>query len=432
VADIVPFAGLRYDPVRVGDLSRVLAPPYDVIDEAERAVLEARDPRNVVRIELPRGEGDARYAEAARLLAAWSAEGVLRIDAAPAFYIYDQTFDWGGWRHSRRGFFAAVRIEPFERRVILPHEKTLREPQEDRARLMRATRTQVSPVFGLFRDADGAAQERIDAATIVPPAIDTRTADGVRHRLWPLTAAAAVADLGRILAGQQILIADGHHRYETMLRLGPELRALDFAAGAASADFALMFLARAEDPGLLVLPTHRLLRDLPELDFAALRAAAAPAFEIVDGEETTAEAIDERLTREGAGRVVFAVRVHGQAATTWFKLKPIVDLSALGPPALRRLDVTVLHGVLLGSLLGIDDAALEGQAFLAYTHLTAEAIRRVAAGEAQAAFLMNATKLEQVWAASEAGVVLPQKSTYFHPKPATGLLMYPLDGPAPG
>jgi uncharacterized protein (DUF1015 family) len=434
VADIVPFLGIRYDADRAGDMSRVLAPPYDVIGEAERAELEARHPQNVVRIELPRGEGDGRYAEAARLLGAWKAEGILRADARPAFYVYEQQFTLPqapGRIYTRRGFFAAVRLEPFERRVVLPHEKTLAGPKEDRLKLMRATRTQISPIFGLYRDADGGAREIIDAAAALVPALDATTSDRVRHRLWRLGDAAAIAKLAALLADKQILIADGHHRYETLLGLGPELRALDFAAGGAAADFAMMFLARAEDPGLLVLPTHRLVRNLPEFDFGALRAAASAAFDVVDGDEATAPAIEERLGREGTAGVVFAVRVPGREHTTWFTLKSIVDLSALGPPALRQLDVTVLHSVILAPILGIDAAAMESQSYLGYTHDTAEAMARVAAGEAQAAFFMNATKVEEVLAACEAGFVLPQKSTYFQPKLATGLVMYGLDGPAP-
>jgi len=434
MADIVPFRGLRYDPERVGDMSRVLAPPYDVIGDAERAELEARHPQNVVRIELPRGEGDARYAEAARLLGAWTTEGIVRAEAKPAFYVYEQQFalpQAPGRLYTRRGFFAAVRLEPFERRVILPHEKTLAGPKEDRLKLMRATRTQTSPIFGLYRDADGGAREIVDAAAAAVPAVDATTADRVRHRLWRLAEPTAIAGLVRLLGEKQILIADGHHRYETLLGLGPELRALDYAAGGAAADFAMMFLARAEDPGLLVLPTHRLVKNLPELDFAGLRAAAGAAFDITEGDEATAEAIEERLGREGTAGVVFAVRVPGVERTTWFTLKSIVDLSALGPPALRKLDVTVLHGVILGPILGIDAAAMESQSYLGYTHDTAEAMARVAAGEAQAAFFMNATKVEEVLAACEAGFVLPQKSTYFQPKLATGLVMYGLDGPAP-
>ena len=178
-----------------------------------------------------------------------------------------------------------------------------------------------------------------------------------------------------------------------------------------------------------MLPTHRLVKDLPGFDFAALCAAAKAAFEIT-GDERTPEAIEARLAQEGASRVAFAVRVPGESTTTWFALKPIVDLSALGPPSLRKLDVTVLHGVILGSLLGIDAEALANQSFLSYTHDTKEAIARVAAG-AQAAFFMNATKIDQILAVCEAGLVLPQKSTYFQPKLATGVVMYRLAGLAP-
>jgi uncharacterized protein (DUF1015 family) len=227
------------------------------------------------------------------------------------------------------------------------------------------------------------------------------------------------------------LIADGHHRYETMLGLAPEMRPLDVAAGAAASDYAMMFLARAEDPGLLVLPTHRMVKDLADFSFDGLIAGAGAAFEIAEGDETTAEAIEARLAREGGKRVVFAVRAPGRPATIWMTLKPILDLSALGPPTLRNLDVTVLHGVILGPLLAIDADALANQSFLTYTHDTTEALGRVERGEVQAAFFMNATKVDQVLAACEAGSVLPQKSTYFLPKLATGLVMYSLEGAAP-
>ena len=362
------------------------------------------------------------------------AAGVLRADAKPAFYVHEQQFTLpqaAGRIYTRRGFFAAVRLEPYERRMILPHEKTLAGPKEDRLKLMRATRTQISPIFGLFRDSDGGARELIDGATAASAVLDATTADGIRHRLWRLGEPGATAGLVRLLADKQILIADGHHRYETLLTLGPELRSLDYAAGGAAADFGMMFLARAEDPGLLVLPTHRLVRELPDFDFPALCAGAGAAFDIVEGDEATAPAIEERLGREGTAGVVFAARVPGRDGTTWFTLKSFVDLSALGPPVLRKLDVTVLHGVILAPLLGIDAAALESQSYLEYTHDTAEAMARVAAGEAQVAFFMNATKVEEILSVCEAGFVLPQKSTYFQPKLATGLVMYGLDGPAP-
>src|SRR6478752_4184341 len=343
MADISPFAGLRYATERVGDLASVLCPPYDVISEDERRELEARHPENVVRLELPRGLDEARYTMAARLLASWTTEGILKPDAREAFYLYEQQFGHAGQRYTRRGFFAAVRREPFERRVVLPHERTLSAPKEDRKRLLRATHTQISPVFGLYRDAGGAARAIIDEAAAGAPAVDATTTDGVRHRLWVISAAPAVDGLRALLAEKQILIADGHHRYETMLGLAPELRPIDVAAGAAASDYAMMFLARAEDPGLLVLPTHRMVNDLPDFSFDGLCAGAAAAFEIAQGDETTAEAIEARLAREGAKAVVFAARAPGRPSTIWMTLKPFLDLSALGPPTLRKLDVTVLH-----------------------------------------------------------------------------------------
>jgi len=285
-------------------------------------------------------------------------------------------------------------------------------------------------VFGLYRDAGGAARAIIDEVAAGAPTVDATTTDGVRHRLWVITGAPAVDGLRTLLADKQILIADGHHRYETMLGMAPELRPLDAAAGSAASDFVMMFLARAEDPGLLVLPTHRMVKDLPDFSFDGLVAAAGAAFEIAQGDEATAAEIEARLTREGEKRVVFAVRAPGRP-TVWMTLKPILDLSALGPPALRNLDVTVLHGVILGPLLAIDAEALANQSFLTYTHDSAEALARVERGEVQAAFFMNPTKVEQVLAACEAGFVLPQKSTYFLPKLATGLVMYRLEGAAP-
>jgi uncharacterized protein (DUF1015 family) len=432
MAEIVPFAGLRYDLSRVDDAARVLAPPYDVIGEAERSDLEARHPHNVVRLELPRGEGDARYGAAANLLRAWRTEGVLKRDATPSMYLYEQQFSWAGRPYTRRGFIAGVKLEPFEKRVVLPHEHTLTGPKEDRRKLLVATRTQLSQVFGLYRDADGAANAELEAVTVEAPAVEATTPDGTRHRLWVIAEAKRLNRLAGILRDKQLLIADGHHRYETMVSLRAELRGQGGAGAREPADYGAMYLARAEDPGLLVLPTHRLVKGLESFSQSALLAAAGAAFDVIPGDETTAQAVEARLAQlsvgpDGQPRVAFGVRAAGKRGPTWLVLKPIVDLSALGPPALRSLDVTVLHGVLLGPLLGIDAAAMAKQTNLAYTHDTSEALARVDAGEAQAAFLMNATSVAQVLEACEQGHVLPQKSTYFQPKLATGLVMYAVE-----
>ena len=435
MAEIAPFRGLRYDLARVGDAARVLAPPYDVISESEHLDLEARHPQNVVRVELPRGEGDARYKNAAKLLDAWIAEGILRRDPEPALYPYEQAFSWPkngsggapGRRYVRRGFFSLLRLEAFDARVVMPHERTLSGPKEDRRKLLRATRTHISQVFGLYRDPQAASLAPFGSIWDAPPVLDAVTADGIRHRLWMVDDRARVAQVAEALRGRQILIADGHHRYETMLGLRDELRPADRAPGHSGADWGAVFLARAEDSGLLVLPTHRLVRNLPAFDMAALRVAAAPAFDVAQSDDADAASIEARLQREGERRVTFAVRGAGERRTTWLGLKDGVDLSALGSPALRELDVTVLHGVLLGPLLGIDAGAMAKQAYLGYTHSTDEALAAVRTGQAQGAFFMNATRVEDVLQACEEGSILPQKSTYFQPKLATGLVMNRMD-----
>ncbi|HVR62751.1 MAG TPA: DUF1015 family protein, partial [Polyangia bacterium] len=278
-----------------------------------------------------------------------------------------------------------------------------------------------------YRDPQSATLSPLGAIWDAPPVLDATTADGIRHRLWMVADRARIGQVADALRGRQILIADGHHRYETMLGLRDELRPAGRAPGHSGADWGAVFLARAEDPGLLVLPTHRLVRNLPAFDMAALRAAAGPAFDVAQSDDADAAAIEARLQREGDRRVTFAVRGQGDRKTTWLGLKDGVDLSSLGSPALRELDVTVLHSVLLGPLLGIDAGAMAKQAYLGYTHSTAEALAAVQTGQAQGAFFMNATRVEDVLQVCEEGSILPQKSTYFQPKLATGLVMNRMD-----
>jgi uncharacterized protein (DUF1015 family) len=310
-------------------------------------------------------------------------------------------------------------------------------PKLDRQKLIRATAAHFSQVFTLYRDPAAETDAAFAPAEAAPPAVDTITPDGVRHRLWVVTEPAVIARVTALLAGKQVMIADGHHRYETMVGLRDQLRPAGAAPGSSLADWGPVFFARVEDPGLLVLPTHRLVKNVaPEL-LASLRERVRPWFSVSEGDETDAAAIEARLRREGAARVTLALRQPRRAGTTWLGVRPDADLSSLGPPALRGLDVTVLHGLLLGPLLGIDAAAMARGGHLGYTHDTTEALAAVSPGadpSVQAAFLMNPTQVEQVLAACEAGFVLPQKSTYFQPKLATGLVMARIDparAPAP-
>ena len=237
MADIAAFRGLRYDLSRGADPAMLLAPPYDVVSEAQRAALEAGAPHNVVRLELPRGDGDAKYENARRLLEAWLSEGVLRTDEAPAIYVYEQQFRYRApgvedRAFSRRGFFCRLRLEPFSARVVLPHENTLAAPKEDRRKLMTATRTHLSQVFGLYRDPAGVTASLLASVDVIPPELDATTPDACRHRLWAVTDRGHIAAFTKALQGRQVLIADGHHRYETMLAV----RNFQKRAGLAPAD----------------------------------------------------------------------------------------------------------------------------------------------------------------------------------------------------
>jgi uncharacterized protein (DUF1015 family) len=431
MAAIAPFRALRFDLARCGDPAALLAPPYDVISEDERRALEERHQRNIVHLDLPRGQGDERYPRAGEALDRWIGEGTVRADERPSIYRYEQQFSapagQDGRVHSRKGFIALLRLEALAARVVLPHEQTLAGPKRDRLMLMRATRAHFSQVFTLYRDPAGDAEGAFAASDQRPPALDAVTADGVRHRLWVVDDPQAIAGVTAALGPRQVMIADGHHRYDTMLALRDELRPSERPVGASLADWAPVFFARAEDPGLLVLPTHRLIKGLPPASLWALAERARPWFEVTTGPEATAAALETRLTDEGRRRVTLALRVAGRDETLWLGLRPDADLTPLGPPALRGLDVTVLHGLVLGPLLGIGAEAMARQSHLTYTHDLREAVTRLAAGDVQAAFLMNPTKVEEVLSVCEAGFVLPQKSTYFHPKLATGLVMARID-----
>jgi uncharacterized protein (DUF1015 family) len=424
---IAAFRALRFDQRRLPNLAQVIAPPYDVISPEQRAVLEAQHARNIVHLDLPRGDGDDKYENARRGLDQWMAEGTLREDGEPAIYRYQQTFSFdvgtGARSYTRKGFIALIELSPFSDRIVLPHEHTLSGPKVDRFKLIQATQAHFSQIFTLYRDPQGEAEAALERVTTGAPTIDATTPDGCRHQLWVVTDLASIAAVAKALAPKQVMIADGHHRYETMVAIRDALRPAGATPGASQADFGPMFFARAEDPGLLVLPTHRMVHGLAQASLDSLPERCRPWFTVETGDERDAVAIGERLRREGEVAVSFALRRPGQSQTTWLRLRKEADLSRLGPPTLGCLDVSVLHGLILDPLLGIGAEALAKQANLSYSHDLGETLARVGSGTVQAAFIMNATKTHQVLDACEAGFVLPQKSTYFQPKLATGLVM---------
>ena len=433
--DIRPFRALRFDPSSVGDLGLVVAPPYDVIDPEERRRLVARHPANVVRLDMPAEEvGDApddRYRRAARTLAAWRSDGTLRKDPHPSLYVYEQTYRVPGTdvERTQRGFFARLRLEPYgSDGGVLPHERTLSAPKEDRYKLLRATGVNTSPVVGLYDDAARSVPGLLAEVTARAAGVDLTDDDGVRHRLWAITADGTGRDgeiaRGLIAAAARgpVTIADGHHRYETALRYRDERRMTRSCEEDPAFDYLLMLFLEASEP-LTVLPTHRIVRGAGQAA-SGLLGRVGELFDvepISSADELVAETRAGALASGGKGRFGLWTRDGGARLTARrAALRPELPP---GGDALRHLDATVL-GAALERLVGLDAEAVAGGA-VGYTKSADEAVAAVETGHADAAFLLEPTPVASIEAVARDGDVMPQKSTYFYPKALTGLVINP-------
>jgi uncharacterized protein (DUF1015 family) len=428
--EIALIRGILYDPAKVR-VDHVIAPPYDVISEDERRELEARDPHNCVRLILPQGEGDERYGNAATLLASWLDEGVLRRDARSAIYRYSQEFkiaELGTRKFTRRGLICAVRLHDYDDKVVLPHERTLRGPKADRLKLMRAARAHFSQIFGMYRDPSQMTDHVFAGTDQRPPDLEGATADGTIHRLWRVVDRETIANAGKLLGPMKVYIADGHHRYETMLALRDELRE---AAGGevgsrASSEYATFFLTNMADPGLVVLPTHRLVHSLASFDRDAFLDKVKDHFQVtaIPGAAADLKKLKAVIHDSGRTRPTFAAVVPG-SDTAWvlsLQTDPRLPLHR----SVATLDVTLLHSAVLERVLGVDRDAQEKQTNITYVKDTADALARVARGEAQVGFILNPTPVEAVLDVADHGQTMPQKSTFFYPKLASGLVINPV------
>ncbi|MFL5671995.1 MAG: DUF1015 domain-containing protein [Chloroflexota bacterium] len=434
--EIRPFRALRYDRSTVPDLGLVVAPPYDVIGPDEHERLLARHPLNVVRLDLPteeRGdEPDDRYRRTARTFAAWRSDGTLHKDPRPSIYVYEQTYRVPGSDVTRtqRGFFARLRLEPFgPGSNVLPHERTLPAAREDRYKLLRATGVNTSPVIVLYEDQSAAGRGVLDAVTASPPTSDIEDDDGVRHRLWVVSAdgedAPTVAPLIAATAGGPVFIADGHHRYETALRYRDERRMSRSCEEDPAFDYLLtLFVDIAEQ--LTVLPTHRIVHGLGDDGVERLLDRLGELFDVrrdVGRDELIARFEAAALSTGGAG--IFGLWTRRGGALLAAQRDAFESLLPAGSAAVRGLDVTLL-GVALERLAGLDpDAVASGS--VRFTKSAAEAVDRVdrCIDGADAAFLLEPTPITSVIEVAREGDVMPQKSTYFYPKALTGLVINP-------
>ena len=434
VPQIRAFRALRFDPELVGDLSRVICPPYDVIGPELHATLLARHPANAVRLDLPEVQAgdqpDDRYRRAARTLSTWRVNGTLRKDSQPGIYGYEQTFRVPGIDQVRtqRGFFARLRLEDLvPGSGVMPHERTLTAPKEDRYKLLLATAANTSPVVGLFADPSGRSVRALAAIESGAPDADLTDDDGVRHRLWAVPEDGPQGNLVKSLlhaAGKKpITIADGHHRYETALRYRDARRSNKTGEADPPADYVMMLFLETTKQRLVVLPTHRIARGLGDEGTRDLLDHAQWLFdvELVEGRADLETAFASVDVPGGKGRFGLWTRAGGAL------LRARRD--AFGPslheggPALRRLDVTLLEAA-LNRLCGIDAAAIAGGR-LAYSKSVSEALDWVDEGKegADAAFLLDPTPVAEITAVASEGDVMPQKSTYFYPKALTGLII---------
>jgi uncharacterized protein (DUF1015 family) len=417
MAEIEPLRALHYNLEKTGGLQDVIAPPYDVIDSRQRAELEAKSPYNVVRVDLPSGHDP--YENAAAQLAEWRSEEVVVQDGTPTLWVLEQRYlGPDGRERTRRGFLARVRVEEYGAGRIRPHERTHPGPKEDRLRLTRATKANLSPIFSLYSDPDRAAWAVLGPGTKAEPWADAIDEDGTVNRLWRIADIDTIDAVKVALSTSELLIADGHHRYETARIYADEI------GGEGEHRFTLMCLVALEDPGLTVFPTHRLLKGLRPDQHESLANALRSSFDVeeLDGFDGLAPQAAPGTIRMGY------LDAHFQRPFLLTLKEQAIADAALPDhsEAYRMLDTAVLEALILKSTLRMSDEDIDHLSGLGYTRDARQAIELVRRGEYDVAFLMAPAPIERVQAVAAAGESMPPKSTYFYPKVPTGLVFNPL------
>lgn len=443
MSTIVPFRGIRYNPEQVSNLADVVTPPYDVIDTAAQERYYNKHPYNIIRLEygktyLEDNDYSNRYTRASTDYKAWLENKVLQTDSSPALYLYEQEFTVDGSRKVRSGFICGVKIEPYEKGIILPHEETLPKHKADRLSLMKACRANFSPIFSLYSDPEYSVTDSLKKAAAGIPHTAFTDEFGENHRLWAITDPGAIAQVQKIMADKRIFIADGHHRYETAMNYKQVREKEDsgYRKENPSYDYVMMTLVNLYDPGLVVLPTHRLVKKIDPGAIPGLLENLGHNFlleEFEQGKDT--KSIKKFLSdlsdkgRDSSGkslhRHVFGIYINKKLL--FASLKREDDLPALmrpdKSPEWRGLDVSVLHSLIIEKYLGIDENLLARGDHITYTREEEGALEAVDRGEYQIAFFLNPTLVEEVTGVAANGEKMPQKSTYFYPKLITGLVI---------
>jgi uncharacterized protein (DUF1015 family) len=438
MAVVIPFRGLLYNPEKVGDLSTVMAPPYDVVSPEFQETLYKRHPNNIVRLILNKTSpedrpGGDRYSRAARDLKTWVDEGVLIRDKVPAIYCLTQEYILkDGRRRTREGFIALARVEEFGKGHILPHETTLSGPKEDRLKLIKACNANLSAIFAIYPE--DKINSMLKAKASGEPIIEVTGDDNVVNRLWRINDPGVIEKVTHKMEGRTPLIADGHHRYETALNYRNMMNEnIKNPTGEEPFNFVMMYFSSMEGEGLEVLPIHRVIHSLEGFGGETFLDICGEYFDLEElsfDEGTEPGVREEFFKRIGEGAVAmtrFGLYLKGKRSyyILTLKTKKLMDdiFGDTIAEVYKGLDVTVLHSLILKNILGITREDQERQKNLVYVTGLDEALEEGRRGENQMVFFMNPTKVEQVKAVSEAGLLMPQKSTYFYPKLPSGLVI---------
>lgn len=420
------FRGLRFNTAKVGDISSVVCPPYDIISEEQRLKYINENEHNIIRLELPKG--DDPYKQAAEILKNWEEEGILSREDKDAVYIYEEEFTAYDKRYSVKGCIVRVKLEEFEKGIILPHEFTLSKAKEDRLKLMKATNCNFSQIYALYSDEEKKTVSRLDKISECKPDIELTDGDGVTHRMWIVTDEREVKEICSDFADRKLFIADGHHRYETALNYRNYCRENGLSKVGDAVDYQMMMLVNMEHPGLVVFPTHRIVRDLEHFDKQEVIAACEEYFYITEYNSLdNIELVLNELYKEN--KKAFAMYCGG-SGWTLLVLKSLEPMEKLLPnvsKASQGLDVSVLHTLILEKLMGIDADNMAKQINLTYVKQLDDALKAVNSKGANCAFILNPTKISEICEVSSTGEKMPQKSTYFYPKLITGLVINKLD-----
>jgi uncharacterized protein (DUF1015 family) len=437
LADIRPFHGIHYNPSLVKDLAKVICPPYDIISPQHQLELYKRSEYNFVRIEYGRElpndkDTDNKYARAAATLENWLKQHVLEADKKPCIYIEDHQFKRQGKTCHRRGIACAVKLEEWDKMIVRPHEGTLSHPKGDRLSLLWALKADTSPIMALYEGSAGEIAKALDAGTRGKPTFNIGAVNGESHRIWSISDDKLIVRTGKALAEQPLYIADGHHRYESALAYQREKRTSARASRESQPfDFVLMMLINFADPGLIILPAHRLVRGISPLALDGLLNSLKTVFQVeeIKPDKLTRQAQVDSCLDEDADEVKLLLCGPGQGRFYRLTLRDFNPVRPMIPyfhsEIYQKLDVSIVDHVILEELLGLTHEA--AGTYVDYTNDALEAITRVQEQEYQLAIIVSPVKPQHIKAIADSGDRMPRKSTYFYPKVPAGLVLYSLE-----